>query len=65
MPDVSGLVTNTAFNSKTGIVENNEPSFSELVNNTIFNDKIGEVEKVFNQSTMKDYHYLLLKVDDL
>ena len=44
IPDVSKLVTNTAFNTKIEDVKNKIPEFSSLVTNTAFNTKIGEVE---------------------
>ena len=45
MPDVSELVTNTAFNTKIGKVEKKKTNVSGLVTNTTFNTKLVEVEK--------------------
>ena len=44
IPDTSNLVTNTAFNSKSGEGENKSPDVSGLVTKTAFNTKTGEVE---------------------
>ena len=43
IPDISGLVTTTIFNSKISEVENKIPDTSSLVTTTICNTKIGEV----------------------
>ena len=45
IPDVCGLFTNAAFNTKIGEVQNKILIASGLVTNAAFNTKIGEVEK--------------------
>ena len=44
MPDVSGLVTTTALNTKNSEVDNKMPDTSSLVVTTFLNTKLGEVE---------------------
>ena len=42
MPEVSGLVTTTVFNTKIGEVENKIPDTNGLVTTTILTTKIGD-----------------------
>ena len=44
IPDTSGLVTTTVFNTKIFEVENKMSHTSGLVTTTVLNTKIGEVE---------------------
>ena len=41
--DISGLVTNAAFNAKNGEVKNKIPTISGLVTNTALNAKIDQI----------------------
>ena len=42
MPDISGLVNTTAFNTKISEVENKIPDTSNLVSTTVLNTNLGE-----------------------
>ena len=65
MPDVSGLVTTTALNTKNSEVDNKMPDTSSLVVTTFLNTKLGEVEnKITDHAkyiTTQEFNKLMAK----
>ena len=54
IPDVKGLVTSTALNTKIGEVKNKIPTVSDLVKKTDYNAEISDIKtKYFTTSGYK------------